>query len=59
MDRRLTLVQQMILVVGYMQTVLESNPRADKQVRSAIHHWELAITAEGGELDREKIPNRD
>lgn len=59
MNPRLTIVQQMLLIVGHMQTVLESGPRADKQVRSAIHHWELAIQAEGVDLEKEHRPNRD
>lgn len=56
MSGNLTIVQQMLLIVGHMQTVLESGPRADKQVRSAIHHWELAIQAERVDLEKGASP---
>lgn len=57
---QMTLPQQMLYVVGLMQIVMEGRPKADTQVRSAIHHWELAIQVERGESDKEpRRPNRD
>lgn len=58
--RRMTLPEQMLYIAGLMQTVLGAKPKAISQVRSAIHHWELAITAEGGEIGKDPIrPGRD
>jgi hypothetical protein len=45
--RRMTVPERMLYIVGLMQTVMDDHPKALAQVRSAIHHWELAIEAEG------------
>lgn len=44
----------MLIALGKMQIVLESKPKAYKQVEAAIHHFELACTAEGIESDKER-----
>lgn len=55
-----TTTQQMLYIIGLMQLILDSQPAAVSQVRSAIHHWELAITAEGGEIGKDPVrPGRD